>query len=523
MDQLNDSICITKNSPIHTPQKMLRITEIMSRPDVARRLRALLPKEALNPPDCAQHKYPSLLLKHLPSDAAYMALGVITERLLRMASDSIDARALAATASNVCGNEAIPDSVYQAKSTKEYLSRVQSTRAQMDRIMGPASAALYEPTVSIPNCIVEGHPDVLACGGQHVFEVKTTGQMAKNWPAFLTQAFGYVALCPEARQVHVVLPLQAHIWTWDLESQGWPKRKEFVDALMRIDVSGAMVAKRPRRVATSSPADIPDDEDPMFAPMMIANFPIGHHVQKQRSLRATLQGLPGLERPYQIFFTNMSASFNIPDAEIADAFDAVSTLDAKLYVHTPYVLNLSMEPGPPDAPNYVVESLKKHLSTAAAMGLRGVVVHVGKACKSPSVEVAVQNMRENLAQSLQVASTECPLILETPAGQGTETLVDMQDFMGFAKSIGRPDVFGVCIDTCHTFAAGVQPAEYLGAFIDDPDARSLVKLVHFNDSKTPLNSRVDRHALMGTGHIPKEQLVRCAQLAHIHGIPMIIE
>lgn len=510
---------------------MMRITEIISRPDVARRLRALLPKEAMDPPECCSaHKYPSLLIKHLPNEAAYMALGIITERLLRLDSDAIDANALATAADQVlrCANanyENVPDRVYSAKSTAEFLSRVKSTRAQMESIMGPGASAHYEPTISIPNCNVEGHPDVLACGGQHIFEVKTTGQMAKNWPSFLMQAFGYAALCPSARHVHIVLPLQEHIWSWNLESQEWPKQKEFVDTLMRIDASGSIAPKKPARASAASrranEAEL--DEDPMFAPMMIANFPIGHHVQKQRSVRATLQGLPGLERPYQIFFTNMSANFNIPDAEIADAFDAVTTLDAKLYVHTPYVLNLALEPGPPDAPNYVVESLKKHLSTAAAMGLRGVVVHVGKACKAPSVEAAVANMRENLMQSLQAATPECPLLLETPAGQGTETLVSLQDFKDFVKSVGQPRVFGVCVDTCHTFAAGVQPAEYLTAFLDDPDARPLLKLLHFNDSKTPLGSRVDRHALLGTGHIPKEQLVRSALLAQETGIPMIIE
>lgn len=281
----------------------------------------------------------------------------------------------------------------------------------------------------------------------------------------------------------------------------------------------------PVRVEDSDPAQqlqgkLPEDGE-SFQPHMIASFPIGMHVPKRKTLRATLEGLPSFDRPYQIFFTNRSTHFSVAEEDLAASAEFAAASSARLYVHTPYLLNLCASPDDPGH-SYITECIRKHLRTGAAGGLKGVVVHVGKAVKLPLPE-AMENMRRNLVDSLRDASPECPLLLETPAGQGTETLTSLSEFMTFAASFDAPDRFGVCIDTCHVFATGHDPHDFLQSALDSPDWRPLVKLVHFNDSKTPLNSRVDRHAPLGTGHIPRDRILATARLAASHSIPMIIE
>jgi deoxyribonuclease-4 len=327
--------------------------------------------------------------------------------------------------------------------------------------------------------------------------------MKKGWADFLMQTFCYAALFPAATHVHIVLPLQEHIWSWDVQNE-WPKRQLYLDVLKTLKVQN----------------EEEEEIDALFAPLMFSNFPIGCHIAKKKSMRATLQGLSSFDRPYQLFFTK-STKFNMSDAEISESLDFITNSGTKLYVHSPYLLNLCMEPGPAEEPNYVVDCLVKHLQVSSAMGLKGVIVHVGKSVKMEH-SVAMANMRANVLQCLAAATPECPLLLETPAGQGTETLTAMADFMGFVESVGDPR-FSVCVDTCHSFASGTQPIDYLKGILTSPTWRPYLKLIHFNDSKTKYGSGVDRHAQLGTGFVTKDQLVECAVLATLNGIPMLVE
>lgn len=81
----------------------------------------------------------------------------------------------------------------------------------------------------------------------------------------------------------------------------------------------------------------------------------------------------------------------------------------------------------------------------------------------------------------------------------------------------------VCVDTCHVFASGTQPDEYLESLIQNPIWREKLGLIQFNDSETEFNSKVDRHADIGCGKIEFPRLLQCAEIAHKLKIPMIKE
>ena len=109
--------------------------------------------------------------------------------------------------------------------------------------------------------------------------------------------------------------------------------------------------------------------------------------------------------------------------------------------------------------------------------------------------------------------------LETPAGQGTETLKGEDEFIDFVESFGGDPRLKVCLDTCHVFACGHEPLR----FIDKLLRKGFLHLVHFNDSKEPCGSCKDRHAFVGSGHIGTEKMSQIAQKCSESLIPMVIE
>ena len=127
-------------------------------------------------------------------------------------------------------------------------------------------------------------------------------------------------------------------------------------------------------------------------------------------------------------------------------------------------------------------------------------------------------MRENVISALAYASESCLLLIETPAGQGQkksliegEILSDFNDMIEFYRSIPEKQRsrLGICVDTCHVFAAGYNPIKYLqGMEAAIPGA---IKFVHFNDSKGPRYCKVDRHYRPGGGFacVKKRRLKAC--------------
>lgn len=252
----------------------------------------------------------------------------------------------------------------------------------------------------------------------------------------------------------------------------------------------------------------------LVAALLREQFLVGTHMPKLKSLVDTVRGLPDLKKPYQIFLGPPTSSrLNISDTELIAAGKFIAETGAKLFVHSPYIINLCTAG---DGWNVVL--LKKNLQYAAAIGCQGVVVHVGKSTKQPLGD-AMATMKANVLAALEDATDDCPLLLETPAGQGSEVLTEEKAFVDFVREIDDPRL-RICIDTCHVFACGHKPLEYIQHVCEHED---LVRLIHYNDSATPCGSCVDRHAFMGQGHIGMDGMKAIAEFCGDKGLPMVIE
>ena len=187
------------------------------------------------------------------------------------------------------------------------------------------------------------------------------------------------------------------------------------------------------------------------------------------------------------------------------------------FIHSLYFINLARE----DCKK-ALNSLKWELRVGPMMGVKGVVVHVGKALDMGE-DTAILNMYNNIIKLMPFIDPSCPLLLETPAGQGTETLTDKNDFCAFMNQFSKEErkKIKVCIDSCHVYASGYDPMEYIDNFVQK--CPKMLEVLHFNDSKTEKGSRKDRHEFPGKGFIGVKAMKKLAHWGIDNGIPMVIE
>ena len=473
----------------------VRVRQILSSLNSVERtaLKKLLPKGLKAPTEPDGTKYPAALLSALgvasPGEQ-YSLLGFITEDMVGLTPAEITVGKLIDVTRQRCPavTAELAIKIFKSATTDVFLAHLRETRKKLR--FASRGDLRHEETVG--NAILEGHPDYRT--DTQVFEVKMTGQLAKNFQDFLYQVFAYAALAAEITDIYLVLPLQEIVWHHDVRD--WTGRDAFRNFLE------AAITKK---VAAIGPAQ-----------ELIETCHIGSHMHKLKSLVDTVNGLP-TDRPSQIFLCGpQSSKLNIADAELVAAGQAVAERNVTLFIHSPYIINLCTSASA-ENDAYHTKLLIKNLEYGRIIGARGVVVHVGKST-TQEMTVAMATMKANMLEAMQYATDSCPILLETPAGQGTEVLRTWEEFAGFVAEIGDTRL-RICIDTCHVFACGHQPLDYLQRFLSVHPG--FTKLIHFNDSAAPCGSCVDRHAAIGDGHIGIAVMTAIAHAAI--DIPKLVE
>lgn len=244
-----------------------------------------------------------------------------------------------------------------------------------------------------------------------------------------------------------------------------------------------------------------------------SHYNIGCHISKQPTILDTLKGFPKKETPYQIFLNGpQNSRISVKEDDIVKSREYVDEYNLNVYIHAPYILNLATEFKEGE---WQYTLFKRYLEVGSAIGAKGVVIHVAKHTKQTYLS-AIETMRRNLETFKQFASIKCPILLETPAGQGTETLKDIHEFYGFVSAF-QDERIRICLDTCHVFACGHDPIKCLHVVLP------LLTLVHYNDSQDCCGSCLDRHAYIGSGKIGLYKMTEIAHFCKTNNIPMVIE
>ncbi|HEX4497669.1 MAG TPA: deoxyribonuclease IV [Thermoanaerobaculia bacterium] len=214
--------------------------------------------------------------------------------------------------------------------------------------------------------------------------------------------------------------------------------------------------------------------------------------------------------------------------EEAAAFRAAHAASAvgPLVAHASYLINLCS--ADPALLARSREALIDELTRCARLGVEGLVLHPG-AHLGAGEEAGV----ERVAASLDAVLAALPgspvrVLLENTAGQGSCLGHRLEHLEAIRARVAEPGRVGVCLDTCHAFAAGYaihEPAGYAELFAEVEERIGLGALgcMHLNDSLRPFNSRRDRHAHIGEGEIGLDAFARLLHDPRLENVPMILE
>lgn len=175
--------------------------------------------------------------------------------------------------------------------------------------------------------------------------------------------------------------------------------------------------------------------------------------------------------------------------------------------HNSYLINLA-------SPNdelwqKSLDAMVVELERAEALGLIGVVMHPGSFVTS-TVEAGLARIVTALKAVLRHTSGfATQMLVEGTAGQGSNLGHRFEHLAQILNELDAPERVGVCLDTCHLFAAGyaLSPAAKYAATMDEFDrvvGLDRIRAFHLNDSLREFGSRVDRHAKIGAGHLGLE-------------------
>jgi deoxyribonuclease-4 len=170
--------------------------------------------------------------------------------------------------------------------------------------------------------------------------------------------------------------------------------------------------------------------------------------------------------------------------------------------HASYLINLA---SPRQAQwDKSVAAMVDEIERCAALGVVGLVMHPG-AHMGEGVDAGIARIVAGLDEiHRRTAGAKTRILLETTAGQGTSIGCDIEHLGRIINDVSEPARLGVCLDTCHLFAAGYdlrKPDEYertLSLLRKHVTLRRIV-CVHMNDSKGACGSRLDRHEHIGKG------------------------
>ena len=175
-----------------------------------------------------------------------------------------------------------------------------------------------------------------------------------------------------------------------------------------------------------------------------------------------------------------------------------------------------------------LEALADELLRCTALGIDGLVLHPGA-----HLDAAREVGRDGVAAAIDAVFRTHPeittrLLLENTAGQGTVLGADPLELAAIFDGVDAPERLGVCLDTCHAYAAGydLRTREGYESFlsrVDDGPGLENVRAWHLNDTEFGLGAHRDRHASIGEGELGLEPFARLIHDARFERTPMVVE
>jgi deoxyribonuclease-4 len=230
----------------------------------------------------------------------------------------------------------------------------------------------------------------------------------------------------------------------------------------------------------------------------------------------------------QIFSHNPRtwATKKISDEEIERFREIKTALDIRpVFIHSSYLINLAS----PDEEirKKSIGLLSHELRTAHLLRADYIVLHPGKAV-GRDIKEAIGRASEALSLSYESAGGRVGILLENTAGQKGDISSTIPMLSDIIEKTPPGSVRGLCLDTCHAYAAGyditkMEGLERLKGELLKYISPLKVELIHLNDSKKGFASGVDRHEHIGEGSIGLPGLKRFLSFPFFNATPLILE
>ncbi|NJD92463.1 MAG: deoxyribonuclease IV [Geobacter sp.] len=194
--------------------------------------------------------------------------------------------------------------------------------------------------------------------------------------------------------------------------------------------------------------------------------------------------------------------------------------------HDIYLINLAAAPG--EIRDKSLTGFREELERCSLLGIDKIVMHPGShvgAGEDAGLERIIEAFNQLFAA---VPDFTGKVLLENTAGQGTNLGFRFSQLQRIIKGSDYPDRFGVCIDTCHSVAAGYElrtPEGYAATFAEFDELIGLERIAcfHLNDSKKGLGSHVDRHEHIGQGELGLEPFRMLLNDPRFKTVPKVLE
>ena len=195
--------------------------------------------------------------------------------------------------------------------------------------------------------------------------------------------------------------------------------------------------------------------------------------------------------------------------------------------HTSYLINIASPDNALNEKSYA--ALKEEMERCNLLRIPNLVFHPGSHVGSGE-EVGMDTIAKNVNKLFDELGTDnsVTLLLETTAGQGSNLGYTFEQIAYMIDKVENNTMLGVCMDTCHIFAAGYALSDAKGykqtmKQFDDIVGLDRLKIIHMNDSKKEFDSKRDRHEHIGKGFIGLDGFSNIVNDPKLKNIPMILE
>ncbi len=253
---------------------------------------------------------------------------------------------------------------------------------------------------------------------------------------------------------------------------------------------------------------------------------IGTHMSIAKGIANTAKNTVWMEaNTMQIFSRNPRGSnFKVYTPKEIEQFQTIRKEHrfGPLLAHAPYTMNLASDQE--RVYEFACTVIREDVARMDELDIKYLVFHPGSHT-GIGVERGIQNIIRGLDQAV-TGNEKITVLLETMSGKGTEIGARFEHLKAIRDGLAHPERIGICLDTCHVFAAGYDIVNELDKVLDEFDrvlGLGLLKAIHLNDSMMPFNSHKDRHAAFGEGLIGMEALLRVMRHPMLSGLPFYLE